>query len=524
MARDVGSMGRFATQLFAPSEPQGGNRLATIAAAARRQSLSPDSNGLKTKKVQPVNFSRFRALESRVGEWRMDSSFRQHNVLMLINAMFGLALAIAELELSWEGPHDAPSHEAVGESLRSTILKAIISLSTLLLLWQLVRLHQMMSLEKKLVWGEAFKMRYWTTEMTLRAFSEGLLLAVHPPPYTSHEVLEAGAIFMLLRFYLVVRVVRDHSMVYRKRKDIVEQHFKATPAPRFNWWLTTQIVFQHTPGATLLAFTAWCIAAFGLATYFSERDANPETFTLVNSTWYAYTAFLTLDFEEYIVSTDTARVITCLLILAGIVLNTLVVVAILDNISLDAKGKIALAFVYRAEAHDAIRAAAGAFIVTWLRWKRAQRTLLTAAEWRSHLLKVTRALDAMRIARYKKKLTEQSLGDPVLDKLQSLDAWILQIWAKLHMDGLDLAKRETRPAPRLQTSRSLSTVRTPIAARSPSAPIDDRLPSAPAAERRPGVPAAVERTEIACLRLSQELVQRQNEDILRTLQDMLSRN
>ncbi|EQC39411.1 hypothetical protein SDRG_03614 [Saprolegnia diclina VS20] len=523
MARDVGSVSRFATQLFAsPERKPSTNRLGSIAAMAR--GLPPGNHGLK-KKVQPVNFSRFRALESRVGEWRMDSAFRQHNVFMLVNAMFGLALAIAELELSWNDPHNAPppaSHEAVSETLRSTILKGIISLSTLLLLGQLVRLHQMLSLEKKLVWGEGLKMRYWTSEMTLRALLEGLLLAIHPPPYTSLKVLEAGAIFMLLRFYLVVRVLRDHSMVYRKRKDIVEQHFQATPAPHFNWWLSTQIMFQHAPGAALLAFTTWCIVAFGLATYFSERDANPKTFTLVNSTWYVYTALLTLDFEEYTVSTDTARVITCLLILAGVVLNTLVVVAILDNISLDAKGKIALAFVYRAEAHDAIRAAAGSFIVTWLRWKRAQRTLLTAAEWRSHLLKVTRALDTMRIARYKKKLTEQGLGDPVLDKLQSLDAWILQIWAKLHTDGFDLSQREAswRPAPRLQTSRSLGTVRVPIAARSPSPPIDDRRPSA---EDAPSA-AAVESTDVVRVRLSQERVQRQNEEILRTLQDMLSRS
>lgn len=196
-------------------------------------------------------------------------------------------------------------------------------------------------------------------------------------------------------------------------------------------------------------------------------------------------------------------------------LNTLVVVAILDNISLDAKGKIALAFIYRAEAEDAIRAAAGAFIVTWLRWKRAQRTLLTAAEWRSHLLKVTRALDAMRVARYKKKLTEQSLGDPVLDKLQSLDAWILQIWAKLHSDGLDLTKQvvPSSSAPRLQTSRSLGTVRTHS---------DERRPSAPIVDRPPSVSAVESGADIARIRLSQERVQQQNEEILRALQRMIS--
>ncbi|OQR92995.1 hypothetical protein ACHHYP_03006 [Achlya hypogyna] len=475
-------------------------------------------------KVEPRgNFSRFRALESRIGEWRMDAAYRRHNVLMFCTAMLGLVVAIAELQLSWSFNHHVvtTSQVVVDRTLRETIMKSVVSLSTLVLVGQLYKLHSMFAHEKKLVWGPTFQMRYWTTETMLKAAVEFAVLAVHPPPYTGSYVLEVTTFCMFLRFYLFVRVVRDHSTVYRTRKLIVEQHFKSTPAPNFNWWLSTQIIFSHAPDVAILAFCVWSIVVFSLTTHMSEREENPETFTLVNSTWYVYTAFLTLDFEEYIVETAAARVITCVIIIAGIVLNTLVVVAILDNITLDSKGKVALAYVYRTKAHDALRTAAGTYIVTWVRWKQARYRLLTSIEWTQYLLKVTRAMETMRRARYKKKLTDHSLGDPVLDKLQSLDAGVMKIWNKFHVDGL---------GPISQADVILIDRRHNDAARTRSSwPIhfDDKPPqistSAPTG-LRPTVAASVEQLveQVVSVQHHQELVQEQNKVMIAALQQLIS--
>ncbi|RHY27225.1 hypothetical protein DYB32_006930 [Aphanomyces invadans] len=112
-------------------------------------------------------------------------------------------------------------------------------------------------------------------------------------------------------------------------------------------------------------------------------------------------------------------------------MNTLVVVAILDNITLDAKGRVALAYVHRTAAQDSIRRAAGAFIVSWVRWQVVKYKSLDAANWSKHRLHVAVALENMRTARYKKQITEQSLGDPVLDKLQSLDLGIMKIYHQI---------------------------------------------------------------------------------------------
>ncbi|ETW07781.1 hypothetical protein, variant [Aphanomyces invadans] len=390
--------------------------------------------------------------------------------------------------------------------------------------------------EKRMIWGDGFKMRYWNYQNMGKAALEFLVVSIHPWPMGENAVYREGVtVWMFLRFYLLVRVIKDHSTVYRQRKQIVEENFQQSAAPMFNSWLSMQIVFSHSPDVSLVVFCMWSLGVFSISTYLCERDHNPDDFTFLNTTWYVYTTFLTMDIAEYTVDTWGARAVTCLLIAAGVVMNTLVVVAILDNITLDAKGRVALAYVHRTAAQDSIRRAAGAFIVSWVRWQVVKYKSLDAANWSKHRLHVAVALENMRTARYKKQITEQSLGDPVLDKLQSLDLGIMKIYHQItpkdsttnHTTASSTPARSTaslREQPPMARNRRKSSMLRAAPATS-SAVLLRSTSSAEASTSTSMQPCDPDnnslRTELSKLAAHQEETLAQNKAIIEALQKLL---
>ncbi|KAF0700269.1 Aste57867_9224 [Aphanomyces stellatus] len=480
--------------------------------------------------IQIRKFSRFRALESRIGDWRMDATYRRRHVQIFVNAMFGLVLAVANLLIyPISTDHDILAQASMLPTTisNSVCVEAVISLSTFILVCQLWSLHKLYEREKRLIWGDGFNMRYWNYENTGKALLEFVVVVVHPFPMHEAAIYREGAtVWMFMRFYLLIRVLKDHSAVYRKRKEIVEENFQHSSAPAFTWWLTMQMVFSHTPDLSLLTFCAWCILVFALGTYMCERDVNPDEFTLVNSTWYVYTTFLTLDIAEFTVGSWSGRTVTCLLIAAGVVMNTLVVVAILDNVTLDAKGKVALAYVHRNHAQENIRKAAGAFIVSWVRWHRAKAKPLDVFTWTKLRLKVARTLEAMRIARYRKQITEQSLGDPILDKLESMDMGIMKIYHKvspeLPPDATTAAAIE--PAPTGDATRREQRVRRKsVHGTAPPPPPRGRLPHSRSLPPTAVVTGSLV-DQVARLSRSQDDAVAQNKAIIAALEAFVGRS
>ena len=83
---------------------------------------------------------------------------------------------------------------------------------------------------------------------------------------------------------------------------------------------------------------------FSIIIYELEREVQPAEFDYGNSFWYTFATITTLGFGDYIVITTRGRFVTGFIVATGIFLDTLVVVAILENISLGEKGRLVLNF------------------------------------------------------------------------------------------------------------------------------------------------------------------------------------
>ena len=63
---------------------------------------------------------------------------------------------------------------------------------------------------------------------------EMCVLAIHPIPFAGSQNI--AVCLMFFRFYLFLHLLRDHSMIYKLRHDIIVKIFGKIPNPQFNWF------------------------------------------------------------------------------------------------------------------------------------------------------------------------------------------------------------------------------------------------------------------------------------------------
>ncbi|RHY26252.1 hypothetical protein DYB32_007782 [Aphanomyces invadans] len=399
-----------------------------------------------------------RDLETRIGDWTLDKLYRQKNLYICINALMGLALAMWELQFSWShstvGPDsdwsatNGGSVRALGITSFSTILKLIISLSTVVLLIQVVDLYRLYVKENHAIWGDSAEFGpgpTWTASLLTSLAIEIVVLMVHPVPFLEEMVHQAASCLMFGRLYLLARVYRDHAAIFRLRKEIV------------------QVAFEQSPLRLLVVLFFAALPVFSISIYVLERQYQPDIFTFANSTWFAYSQ---LNIHVRVAATT------------GTLFETMLVVAILHKIGLRDKDRLMLAYIQRNEATHAVQHAARKAIRNWMRWKVAVRQLHKADRdgggglrrpsalqppallWsskpfavvpvadgrcRKHEASFWNAIEKFRQARSGQQLVEQAVNNPVLDKLHALEEAVIKIRAKLSQPTCSICGGAQRP-------------------------------------------------------------------------------
>ncbi|KDO28715.1 hypothetical protein SPRG_05676 [Saprolegnia parasitica CBS 223.65] len=316
-------------------------------------------------------------LESRIGDWTLDGTFRLLNRRIFANAMLGLGLGLWEMQIAWDAAakDGATKRIELTASAQGTILKLVLSASTLLLIKQLHTMYGLLVKEAHAMSGSAIFPQLpppWPRHLACRFALEAAIVAIHPPPFLDDYIHETACCMMFLRLYLVARVFRDHATVYQRRVDIVQNRFLTSQSPHFNWFFVVQIAFHQTPLLVVACTTIAIWAALTTCIYELERAYQPDVFTLRNAAWFTY-SLLTVHGPGFHPISSRGHIVAGILVFSGLLFETLMVVAVSQLIGLDDKDRVLLAYLQDTETRDALRHRAQSVLKAWLRWRLAQR-------------------------------------------------------------------------------------------------------------------------------------------------------
>ncbi|KDO35448.1 hypothetical protein SPRG_00296 [Saprolegnia parasitica CBS 223.65] len=385
-----------------------------------------------------IGIVRISDIEARIGHVALDPIYRRKNLLILLNGLFGLALSLVELVVTW-----AHSSRIVDPDLgmvpltvpiASNIIKAVISVSSCLLVLQLIDLYRLFYAElyrweAKFIEGvratrpphekmvgtaptlsvvqaasSALRRCLFDTGLLWRGSLEVGLVLVHPPPWADAYVYQSASCLMFFRLYLLARVYRDHSIVYRKRQLILENCFLTSTSPTFNWFLSVKLDFGKAPLQFILALYLFVLATLSTSVHVFERVYQPDAFTFANAVWFSFCTLTTHGLPTMDPISGNGYFVTSIMLVLGIALETMVVVAILHNFGLNEK-----AGSWRA-------------IWSWWRWKRARHATNAASEENARRFKFWQSLEPFGDCKEEHHQLAQSVGDPIVDKLKQLEA------------------------------------------------------------------------------------------------------
>jgi len=257
---------------------------------------------------------------------KLDKRVQHKNNVLLGLAMLGVALMMLHIEVNY----DADIKAIDGRSGLAIALKFLIGFSTIALLCALFDYYQL----QVYIWrkydkpaGEAAPPG-WPNEFLYPFLFEAFLLFLHPIPYLFRDKL---GMLMFFRLYLVVRVIRDHSKIYRNRHTILSEGYKDRGGPQFDSILVLRIVFDQTPGMCVAGLSTVMIIILGWCNYVCERESPylAEDFSYTKAIW--GTAFIIFTGDvKFEVHSDFGRVVELVTLMVGVVLYAMIL-AVMHN-------------------------------------------------------------------------------------------------------------------------------------------------------------------------------------------------
>jgi len=413
----------------------------------------------------------------------VDEELAQIDYDLVWVGLLGLVLGVVQLEICWSFAEidlyfvdDASIGSGIeegkvryGETPQAAlILQYMVSFFTLVLVIRLKYYYDFITYARARVWNSLDRksnslmnnIANWPSFLV-----EFLILVAHPYPSCPESINKYLTQLMFLRIYLFLRYIRDQDETFRSRKEIVVAIYRDVPNAPFNSFHVLQILFSRDPFRFLSILFVLFWAVLGYWAYINERDNQPASFTLFNSYWYCFTTMTTLGFGDFTVNTLGGRLLTVIATIAGVLVNTLFTVSILQQISLTHYQEMAMNFLDRRWAVLDMRDVAARFIQEWCRFNmycktqakhRRQKNLHLLDDQKTYLQRrrnhhrAIMELTRLRAqVRRQQQLVQNTVGDPVMDKLNSLHKNMFMQEANISQEitaKMDDIQSETRTA------------------------------------------------------------------------------
>jgi len=367
------------------------------------------------------NFSGIDPSSNRI-DIAKDQNISFRNALMSLNVLISIILMIWLLQMEWNGEELIATNE-------SYVVKLTISVLTVVMLLQILeyyfRMIQYMKEESERRRHDYWK--YFISRSAYRKQSDKEVLAMTGtatllkklsssktlPPLSFHAILESSAIgkmffleificsihpfplhttsttklglWMFLRLYVLFKVMRDFSPIFRNRRTLMRIRAIASSNPIFNSFLSLKVLFFLHPITFIVLWIGFLCAVLGYCIYIFEREAQPEEFSYRISVYLAFismvTGWATDTYDEYNPETWGAKFFAISCVIFGLFLFALLIDYVHASMSLSEWQQIALHSIRRTFILEKLRTQAALLIQTaWryrllLRKKRKRRQL-----------------------------------------------------------------------------------------------------------------------------------------------------
>jgi len=227
-----------------------------------RNMMNPHAEGqLQEKPTTSV----LTAVTSLVIDEKYEQVTRRKNLIMAGVAILQCFLVLCMLQIPWDDQllvYDN-NHPAIA------VIEVMEAVLTAVMLYLIVDYY------RHLAKWEAVQMNLPPECASLRRYSrfnfmivELLVCVIHPFPYLYVRKL---SLLVFFRLYILLRVYRDHSRIYRWRREI-QSHDNVKAKIRFDAWLSFRSLFYRAPWSAILICTVVTVFFFAYCLYINERE------------------------------------------------------------------------------------------------------------------------------------------------------------------------------------------------------------------------------------------------------------
>ena len=172
----------------------------------------------------------------------------------------------------------------------------------------------------------------------------------------------------LLRLYTVVRVVRDYTNIYARRRLVYDGGYRQRGGPEINYKLAMKATM--TNHETIFVFTLYMssLLVWGYIMHACERDWQPETFTYVNCIWLTAFQFAAMDFNDMAAMSEMGTLVSMFIIVWGLIVLSMLVNVIFNTVVLTSYEGWAIDWLTQYELCEDERQAAADLLAHW--WSR----------------------------------------------------------------------------------------------------------------------------------------------------------
>lgn len=214
---------------------------------------------------------------------------------------------------------------------------------------------------------------------------EFVVLAFHAPPFFDFRYwkLESGitkplvsdklGAFCFVRLYLFVRVVRDATRVYSRRRMIYDGGYRERGGPEINYKLAMKaVMIQHE---VLFVAVTYVGSVFVLAYmwHVSERDWQPEDFTFKQCVWLVIFQLAACDYNGLAPKSQIGTLMGMIVVCAGLIIISMLVNVIFNAVVLKKYEGWAVDWLDQFELCEKQQEASADVLKLWWRYKMGRK-------------------------------------------------------------------------------------------------------------------------------------------------------
>merc|ERR1711998_51392 len=311
-----------------------------------------------------------------------DWAVRKKNIRLFAWAVISLITVVLELELAFDRDLNLYKKHDYCEGL-----KAFNSFCTVMLLYYLYDYYDYQVAGAKKDWykrlyeGENPGPKPSFGGYFIVFLMEFVVLAFHPPPYFDFRYWkeESGtekpmisdklAIFCVVRVYLIIRVVRDATRVYSRRRLIYDGGYRERGGPEINYKLAMKAVMINYEALFVAVVYGGSVIVLAYMWHVAERDWQPEDFTFKQCVWLVIFQLAACDYNGLSPKSEIGVLMGVVVVCWGLVIISMLVNVIFNAVVLSSYEGWAIDWLDQYELCETQRAASADVLKLWWQYK-----------------------------------------------------------------------------------------------------------------------------------------------------------